>query len=235
MKFLNIGDCHGRNNWKQFILDEPDFDFCIFIGDFVDSFDKTNEQIESNLLDIIQFKKNNMNKVILLYGNHDIQYALNQPTTLRNNYACSGYRADAHFQLYDIFHENKGLFQTAYQYKEHIWTHAGIHGGWYENRFLPEFNKYFESFEGNIADKLNEAFKFELSPLFDVGYSRRGSKPVGGIFWADKNETSYKPLKNYYQIVGHTKIDDIQHFAYPEFDCAITYIDCIDKCYTINL
>ncbi|MEK0126633.1 hypothetical protein, partial [Bordetella pertussis] len=65
-------------------------------------------------------------------------------------------------------------------------------------RFIPEFNKHFETFEGNVADKIDEAFKFELSSLFDVGYARWGSKPVGGIFWADKNETSHKPLKGYH-------------------------------------
>jgi predicted MPP superfamily phosphohydrolase len=236
MKALSIGDIHGRSeHWKQFLIDEPAADKIIFAGDFVDSFDKTNEQIEDNLLDIIQFKKDNMDKVILLMGNHDIQYALCPPSALRNPYSCSGYRPESHFRLHEIFQENKDLFQAAYQYKEHIWTHAGIHRGWYENRFIPEFNKHFESFEGNIADKLNEAFRFELPSLFDVGYIRWGSKPVGGIFWADKNETSHKPLKNYHQIVGHTQVEDIKHFSYPKFDCSITYIDCIDKPYVINL
>lgn len=235
MKFLNIGDVHGRDNWKQFTLDCPDADKVVFVGDYTDSFDKTNEQIENNLLDIIQFKKDNMDKVVLLWGNHELSYALCSPSALRNPYSCSGYRRDAHWRLYEIFSENRDLFQAAYQYKEHIWTHAGIHRGWYENRFLSEFNKHFEAFEGNLADKLNEAFKFELSSLFDVGYARWGSKPVGGIFWSDKNESSHKPLKDYYQIVGHTKTDDIQSFSYPKFGCAITYIDCIDKPYILTL
>lgn len=235
MRTLTIPDVHGRYNWKQFVSDNPMMDLTIFIGDYVDSFDKTNEEIESNLLDIIQFKKDNMDKIILLYGNHDCQYALSQPTAFKNKYGCSGYRPDAHFKLYDIFNENKDLFQAAYQYKEHIWTHAGIHRGWYEMRFIPEFNRHFEYFQGSIADMLNEAFKFELSSLFDVGYARWGSKPVGGIFWADKNETSHKPLKGYHQIVGHIKIDDIVSFSYPKHDCSITYVDCITKPYIINL
>ena len=234
MKILSIEDCHGRDNWKQFIEENPGYDKVIFVGDYVDSFTLSNEIIKNNFLDIIEFKKTDPDNIILLYGNHELMYALTAPYESQK-YGCSGYRPDAHFDLYDIFKENKDLFQAAYQYKEHIWTHAGIHRGWYLQRFLPEFNKYFPDFLGNIADQLNKAFNYRLESLFDVGYARGGSKNVGGIFWNDKSEASHKPLKGYHQIVGHTPVKDIESYSYPKFDCSITYIDCEYKPFVINL
>lgn len=234
MQFLNIGDLHGRDTWKQFIIDNPVYDKVIFVGDYCDSFVKTNEEIKNNLLDIIQFKKEDPENIILLLGNHDIMYALSAPYESLKHH-CSGYRPDAHFDLYDIFKENFNLFQASYQYKEHIWTHAGIHRGWYNQRFLPEFNKYFSDFLGDVSDKLNKAFRYNLESIFDCGYVRGGNRNVGGIFWNDKCEASHKPLNGYHQIVGHTPVKNIESYSYPKFDCSIIYIDCETKPFIINL
>lgn len=233
MKFLSIGDVHGRDYWKRFLIENPDYDKVVFVGDYVDSFNKTNIEIINNLLDIIEFKKSNPDNVILLLGNHDIQYAISHPA-VDLKYGCSGYRPDMHYDLYDIFYENKKLFQVAYQYDNYIWTHAGIHRGWY-NTFMREFEKIFPDFEGNVADKLNEAYNFELSTLFHVGYLRWGANQVGGIFWSDKSETWTKPLKGYHQICGHTMIEDIKTSEYKKHNASITYIDVITKPYILEI
>ena len=233
MKFISIGDVHGEDNWKNFLNQYTDYDKVVFSGDYVDSFSKSNIEIINNLLDIIEFKKSNPDKVVLLMGNHDIQYALSHPS-IDLKHLCSGYRPEMHYDLYDIFNENKTLFQAAYQYENYIWTHAGIHRGWYTT-FLNEFTKIFPDFEGNIADKLNEAYLFELSTLFHVGYLRWGTNPIGGIFWADKNETWIKPLKDYHQICGHTQVDDIKTSEHKKFNASITYIDVVTKPYILEI
>ena len=234
MKILSIGDVHGTDFWKGFVLNPSEFDVIVFVGDYVDSFDKTNEQIKNNLLDIIEFKKSYPEKVFLLLGNHDIQYALNPPATLQMKYGCSGYRGEMHYDLYDIFNNNKDSFQVAYQYENYIWTHAGIHRGWYQS-FLAQYNKYFQMFDENVAGKLNIAYKYEVKSLFDVGYLRWGMQKVGGIFWADKQETWLKPLKEYHQICGHTHIEDIKQIEYKKFNCSVTYIDVVTKPYILEL
>ena len=72
MKIKVIGDIHGKDTWKKY-NNFNDCDIIVFLGDYVDSFYESNETIYNNLEEIIQFKKDNKNKVILLLGNHDNQ------------------------------------------------------------------------------------------------------------------------------------------------------------------
>ena len=113
---LTIGDVHGRSTWKEIIFggeteyfwwkqsieegyDEEKtyefqkFDKIIFLGDYEDSFDKSNVEILENLKDIIQFAKAYSNLVVLLLGNHDIQYIVKDKI-------CSGYRGEMYHDLY---------------------------------------------------------------------------------------------------------------------------------------
>ena len=50
------------------------YDKVVFLGDYVDSFTISNIASYENLKDIIRLKKRDPNKVVLLLGNHDIQY-----------------------------------------------------------------------------------------------------------------------------------------------------------------
>ena len=75
MKLIALGDTHGRTLWKQIVEKNQDADKIVFIGDYFDTHDNVSvdQQIE-NFKDIIEFKKNNMEKVVLLLGNHDFHY-----------------------------------------------------------------------------------------------------------------------------------------------------------------
>lgn len=72
-KIVIVGDVHGRNFWKQVVEKEGVnlYTLFVYLGDYWDSFDKPYIEQESNFLDILQFKKDNMHNVILLIGNHD--------------------------------------------------------------------------------------------------------------------------------------------------------------------
>lgn len=202
MKILVIGDIHGRNDWEKYVK-EDNLDKIIFLGDYVDSFNKTNDEIYVNLENIILFKKNNMDKVILLIGNHDIQYMLAHPNEQNNIYECSGYRPEAHFDLYDLFNRNKDIFQACYQIDKNIFSHAGITQNWFHNRF---YGKIHEP----IDEQINDAFKLKYEPLFDVGYRRGGYLKSGGIFWADKYDLINDRLNDFKQIIGHTEVNNIE-------------------------
>lgn len=224
IEILSIGDVHGFDTWKKFgdiqnLLDNPklkvyDYDYYVFVGDYVDSFTKTNMEILDNLKEIIKLKKNHKDRVILLWGNHDIQYL-----TSYREHGCSGYRPEAYFDLHELFRKNRNLFQLAFQIDNYIWTHAGIHRGWYEYEF-PYKSK-------NIADDLNKAFEENNKSIFNVGYMRGGRNDVGGPLWADMQETSKKPLKGYHQIVGHTRINELKRVIKDD-NTSVTYIDYIE-------
>jgi hypothetical protein len=134
-----------------------------------------------------------------------------------------------------LFRENYKLFQFAYQYKNVIWTHAGIHKGWWkyyaephlkgkkENRFAP----FVVNCE-NVADKLNLMFEFNCEALFMVGHHRGGYDKVGGPIWTDKREIYDNPLPGYHQVVGHNPVKFVQTYIFKE-GTKITFCDCLTK------
>jgi len=202
-RILVIGDTHGRDDYKipleYFRPDEIDtnihlYDYIVFMGDYVDSFDVGNKQMRNVLLDIINLKKKYPKKVVLLLGNHDLQYIF-----VSNDFRCSGYRPEMKYDFFDIFNINKSLFQVAFEIEttekhKYIFTHAGIHRGFYNN-YLKEHDT-----EKTLADTLNFLYP-NYKPLFHVSWFRGGFKKEGGVFWADKQEIYKKPLKGYHQII----------------------------------
>ena len=227
-KFLVIPDLHGRNYWKKFgdigmLLKaeegaagfgvfEPEFDKYIFLGDYCDSFFKTNNVILDNLLEIIKFKEMYLDYVELLWGNHEIHY-------LYNDHQCSGFRPLAWFDLNEIFRKKRLLFNIAYQYKNYLFTHSGVHKGWFEYKFKP-----FDD-QKTLAESLNWAFEQNIHEIFDIGWARGGQEKVGGPLWLDKSLGFKKPLKGYHQFVGHSPVKKIQKFNINK-NTSITFCDC---------
>lgn len=252
-KIMTIGDVHGRKVWKEFgdikfllYADPeaagyggfvPEFFKYVFIGDYVDSFTETTETIKENLLEIIRFKKLYPEHVVLLWGNHDVNYIQNKPW-LPVEYHVSGFRPEAHQDLYDIFYENKDLFQVAYQYNNILFCHAGVHYGWYHFVFTKAI-KGLGMDDMTISEQLNEAFLYNISCLFDIDWYRGGNKKVGGPLWTDKQMIDKKPLKNTHQVVGHNPVDEIRTYKpYKNNDATITFIDVLHHnkdFYTINI
>lgn len=76
MSILIIPDVHGRSFWKEPIEKyKEQYDKIIFLGDFSDSYNFENitrKETIKILKDVIDFKINNMDKTILLIGNHKI-------------------------------------------------------------------------------------------------------------------------------------------------------------------
>ena len=216
---LAIGDIHGRDKWKDIIdsYSNERIDKIVFIGDYVDSFDISAEQQLMNLRELINFKLNNKQTVELLIGNHDIQYMV--PTEYLNKVKCSGFQETHYSDYHNIFKNYKELFNIAFQHKNWLFSHAGIHRGWYNFTF-----KQFHQEGESLAESLNHQLKNTNEILFDCGFKRGGSQKVGGPLWADKSETLRKPLQGYHQVVGHTIIKDITKYNKSN-DTSITYID----------
>lgn len=70
MKTLVIGDVHGRLCWLD-IIEKENPDKVVFLGDYVSTHQLiSSDQQCSNLEDILNYKEENPDKVILLRGNH---------------------------------------------------------------------------------------------------------------------------------------------------------------------
>jgi len=220
-RIMTIGDVHGRDTWKfmthgssyefeqwaimvdngadpeeeMFKDDYPYFgvDKIVFIGDYVDSFTISNVVIKKNLEDIILFKKSMPDKVVLLWGNHDVQYFI-------PNQICSGFRPEAQWDLQILFRDNKDLFQMAYHEGDYLWTHAGLLKPVLSDmlKHNPELRKL-----GNEGAILNQAYEMELPQIFQVDGASGGWSMYGGPLWVRPKQLEEDGV-DLHQIVGHT-------------------------------
>ena len=217
MKHIVIGDLHGKDVWRE--INIKNYDKVVFLGDYVDSFTLPDLAIDQNLQDIIQLKKDFPDKIVLLLGNHDMQYMFYP--YLR----CSGFRDTMKRPLKALFNMNENLFQIAYQHRNYLFTHAGLTNAWYlEFMQIPRWR--IKDSPQTLAYMLNAANNSRnCSLLYRCGV-RRGGERSGGIIWADKSETETDMLVGYHQVVGHTPIDEVYSLSYD--DTSVTYIDVLD-------
>jgi predicted MPP superfamily phosphohydrolase len=207
-----FGDLHGRTHWQKEVKNDL-YDMNVFLGDYVDHWTYSDETIIDNLNALINYKKKNKDKVILLLGNHDLMYMF----LGESQFKCSGFRSSYAVQLNQIFRENRHLFQASYQYGDTLLTHAGLS------------KKFFNVLKERLSDKiklegekyseyLNEVFRNVPNYLSDVSHYRGGLKEHGGIFWADMKEHLSKNnhIKGLNQIVGHQPVPSITTIPFGE-------------------
>lgn len=164
--------------------------------------------------------------MILLIGNHDLGYWFSSPNDRTNPYSCSGYRPEMHFDLYELYGQNKEYFQCAYQVDNYLFTHAGISNKWFNYVYKTGLGNY-----SNYAELIEEEVRLKNPAIFAVGYIRWGSYPAGGPFWADKSETSSGYLPDIHQIVGHTHVKEITRISSNGLTGSITYCDVLQSEY----
>ena len=151
-----IGDIHGRTVWKELI--KPNY-VNIFVGDYFDPYHNISfEELKSNFLDIINFKKEHP-ETILLIGNHDAHYI--------NFFEHGVSRFDPMnaTKIQELFKENESLFQAAYSYNNCLFTHAGLSIAWYiKYKYNYKFPRII------IIDNFNEMYEGEHIYIYDNEY-----------------------------------------------------------------
>lgn len=207
MKTIAIGDIHGNSSWKD-IVSKGDFDKVIFIGDYFDSFHIDGPTQVNNFRDIIEFKKNNLNKVILLIGNHDFHY-------LNVNERYSGFQEVMQFMLRTILEENLKYMQMCHVQDKILFVHAGVTKTWCKN------NKINLK---NIEQSINDLFTYRpFAFKFTAGEERNsyGDETRQTPIWVRPRSLKMDMIKNYTQVVGHTMQDRLK------LDNRIILIDCL--------
>jgi len=197
-KIVAIGDIHGRTCWKQIVEKHKYADRIIFIGDYVDTHENYTglEQLE-NLREIINFKEENKEKVVLLIGNHDFQY---WPGIENEIY--SGYQAGMAASFRYEFETYKKLFQMCYvDQHDTIYSHAGFTESFINRRI------------GSFSEKnINDIFKYKPQ-TFNFFYGDRngcGDDVRQSCIWVRPNSLHKDKIDNF-QVVGHTRSGQIVH------------------------
>ena len=186
-KILVLGDIHGRLCWLDIIEDERP-DLTVFLGDYVSTHEGISaEQQCSNLEDILNYKEENPDKVILLRGNHDMQHL---------GYAwaeCSGFDRSVQNYMMEIKDRFLRLTQWVYVEGDVVFSHAGISKVWMENVGLDDVNK---------INDMPPSEKFGFWPCKLSDYS--GNSATQPPTWIRPWTLIEYAFGDYTYVVGHT-------------------------------
>lgn len=198
-----IPDVHGRSFWKDAVAEYED-ERIIFLGDYTDPYPHEGiayyEGLQA-LADVIEFKKQHMENVTLLLGNHDLSYLDSQMPKCRHDY-------ENHDTIKKLLTESLHLFviikEMQIDGRRVLFSHAGILPQWLEENkdVLGEIPV------GKEADVINDLFHQGklYSALAEVSLLRGGRATAGSCVWADVEEHAnrWNTLKDCYQVFGHT-------------------------------
>lgn len=220
---LVIPDIHGRSFWQEAVSQWPREEV-VFLGDYLDPYPREglgSQDALSQLKAVIRLKQERPEDVVLLLGNHDLEYLnLGIYTTSRHDFLW-----EEAFQALLI--EHRALFRIAHTARvagrDFIFTHAGLHPDWIaaHANLLGEDMSYT-----GIANRCNELFA-EAQPGFidaltDVSRRRGGDCEAGSPLWADVSEYTGQELPaDVYQVFGHT-----QQRGGPVITPQLACIDC---------
>lgn len=189
-KYLIVPDVHGRTFWQEAKRLISEVDRVIFLGDYLDPYPHeyiTREQAIEQFKEIIQFKKDNLNKVILLLGNHDCAYCYNFGSASRYDY-------ENEEEIKQLFKNNMDLFRLYYFSDFCLFSHAGVTNDWLKN-----------SIKTNIDGFLDKTLKEIIPYLWEVSFMRGGWTDTGSLIWSDVREGDRE--ETFYQVFGHTQLE----------------------------
>ena len=199
MKYLVLGDIHGRECWKD-IIPKENPDRIIFLGDYV----STHEDIDSgtqleNLHEILRAKEDWGDNMILLRGNHDMQH-------LGYSWAaCSGHDRYVEIGMTKIKDDFLAATQWIYVDDDMVFSHAGISEVWMKNVGLDDVNK---------INDLEPSEKFGFWPCKFSDYS--GISETQPPTWIRPWTLLDCAFGYYTYVVGHTPLGGYkmrQHIA----------------------
>ncbi len=196
MNICVISDLHGSDRWRAIVEQEKDRAIhFVFLGDYFD--DKAGiispEEQWANFQEICDFQNTTPN-VVLLIGNHDLQYI--------GGVRCREYSLKLASlvvnQLMEVIRD--GRMQVCVQYGEYLFSHAGISTVWMRNNGFKTWRD------------VNKAFW--ISPLC-VDFVNKINADIYG------NDTFQSPLwirpaaladvlfPDCRQVIGHSTLDRI--------------------------
>ncbi len=200
-KIIAIGDIHTSNRWKEVIEREKNADKIIFIADYFDTYNKgvsITEEIH-NAKEIVSYKLENPDKVILLIGNHDYHYLPN----VSESY--SGFKSSLKLNLINFWNENLKYFKMCHIENDIIFTHAGVSKSWLKRFDIKQDSK-------NLEQDINELFKSKPDAFNFSGYNPYGDDVSQSPIWIRPKSLLKDGIDNYTQIVGHTSMSEIKKY-----------------------
>ena len=200
MVTIAIGDTHGNPLWKKVVEQEKDANEFVFIGDYFDTHDNISAVAQiHNFKEIINFKKANMDKVVLLIGNHDFHYLRG------SDLPYSGFQPLHQHDIQEVLEAAlaERLMQMCYtdEQRKYLFSHAGVSTIWAKS-VLNDLIGYL-----TIAERINDLFEQNRSAFeFTRGryWSQTGDDDTQTPIWIRPKSLQQCFIPDYVHVVGHS-------------------------------
>ena len=231
-KILILPDVHGRQFWKDACLNHKDeFEKIIFLGDYVSPYpyeEISNKKAIDVFEEVLKFKKENPDKVVLLMGNHDFSYINSSICECRTDFTNWN-------KLNGLFTDNMRMFDLAWETKvgdkRFFFSHSGVRKGWFEKWIKDKLFKWdgdelppADYFNNLLHAAYDDGRNFDARSTHDFEYAIgvyslfRGwdGWDDGSMVWADIREYARgmdegKLKSDYNDVVfvcGHTQLEN---------------------------
>lgn len=197
MKITVVADSHGSAvplGIARMNLEKSDK--IIFLGDFFDHEEKEYNEQKQNFLNVIEFKKQNIEKVVVLIGNHDANYIL--PDLLK-------WQPEHGKEIENLILQNLELIDFAYLENNWLFSHAGFSEVWMQNQLVCN-----EISEDLIKFLNNQFHNGVFTNLRFTGLSGYGDEITQNPLWIRPCSLMKSAVCGVNQIVGHTEVFDDQ-------------------------
>ncbi|MCB1116272.1 MAG: metallophosphoesterase [Chlamydiia bacterium] len=195
MKTLVIADLHNKVHWVEECIEAESPDLVVFLGDYFDSFDETEEAVVATA----KWLKESASRPgrVHLMGNHDMPYRF--PSNM--NLFCPGFTYEKWELICEVFGEEDVWkeFKAFHFIGGYLLSHAGVH----LNLLHPILGFDLKQLKKDEEEAFLRCTAGESIPFFGCGRSRGGNYRIGGITWQDFDR-DFVPIKGVNQIVGHT-------------------------------
>ena len=248
-RVLVVPDIHGETFWKEPVQRYIDqVDRIVFLGDYLDPYPEEGKEYSpqglfDNLMDIIDLKRANIDKVVLLKGNHDQHYASEKFREL----ACGSRCDKVNWCLYnEVYVRNQDLFELAHLEEisgiPYLFSHAGMTLYWI-NKVNSSLWKLADNkislADPDIIERINALDDNDEGQemLSIIGrYRTFIGAESGSVLWADIEEHAIPDapkaygLNKVFQVVGHSRLNE--EYDKVEFD-NLVLIDS-QQCFMID-
>lgn len=197
MKITVVADSHGSAvplGIARMNLEKSDK--IIFLGDFFDHEEKEYNEQKQNFLNVIEFKKQNIEKVVVLIGNHDANYIL--PDLLK-------WQPEHGEEIENLILQNLELIDFAYLENNWLFSHAGFSEVWMQNQLACN-----EISEDLIKFLNNQFHNGVFTNLRFTGLAGYGDEVTQNPLWIRPCSLMKSAVCGVNQIVGHTEVFDDQ-------------------------
>src|SRR5690606_27598757 len=176
---------------------EKDADKIIFVGDYFDTHEKINplQQID-NFKKLLDYKKNHLEQIVLLFGNHDFHYL----STTHETY--SGFKGFVKPEISSLLEKaiDADLMQMCFVYDRFLFVHAGVTKTWCQEKDV-DVTK--------IEQELNYLLKWRPNTFCFNGWDMYGDDISQSPIWV-RPKSLLKDKIDYTQVVGHTQVNKLE-------------------------